>query len=245
MTLQCPDYIRKSGIVGAPLKFKWNDHVAMDHLEVDENPRLYRAVDECSFKAKMAIDALLTEWILWRFEGHTQTGDGMLRTEAAWAAVIHPLYARSLNFDLTEGVHDVDPPRGAVELTLVGLDRAQLRNIEGSIYLAEMVVNQAVLARYLAPNAKAFDAWMSDVVRRTASVFPRGAPYDQTTEVYDASHEKPVPRQFFDPLFQYSDAAVDQALRDFLKGLDPGANPYLRTANEMRAEGFPGTPYQW
>jgi len=243
MTLQCPDYIRNSGVVGAPLSFEWNDDIALDHLgSKDENPRLYRAIDECSFKAKVAINALVVEWILWRFVGQTEISDGLLRAEAAWAAVIHPLYARRLAFKLNNGR---DPARGVVEMALAVLDRAQIRNTKGSIHLAEMVVKEAMLARRVAPDTKAFDAWVSDVVRRTVSVFPRSGPYDRTTEVYDAAHEKPVPRQFFDPSFQYSGAAVDQALRDFLKGLDPGANPYLRTADEIRAEGFPGTPYQW
>lgn len=108
-----------------------------------------------------------------------------------------------------------------------------------------MVVKEIMLAHRAAPHTKGFDAWVSHIIRRTASVFPRSASYDETTEVYDASHEKPVPRQFFDLSFQYSDAAVDDALRDFLKSLNPGANLYLRTPHEMRAAGFPGTPYQW
>jgi hypothetical protein len=247
MTLQCPEYIKQAAIAGAPVKFRWSNDIALNlYAAKDQNARLYQAVDLCSFKAQWAIDAALTEWILWRFEGLADLTDGLLRVQAAWAAAIDPAYAKSLAFKLTKGaaIHDTAPVQSCIELALAILGRGHGRYVAGQIYLAEMVVKQGVLARHVNPTPKSFDSWLSEALRRTATVFPRTGEYDRDSEVYDASGEKPVPRQFFDPSFNHTDAAAEQAVWEFLQGLDPQTNPYLRSPDEMRACGFTGTPYQ-
>src|SRR2546423_12835367 len=112
MTLQCPEYIKQAAVAGAPVKFRWSNDIALNlYAAKDQNARLYQAVDLCSFKAQWAIDAALTEWILWRFEGLADLTDGLLRVQAAWAAAIDPAYAKSLAFKLTKGaaIHDTAP----------------------------------------------------------------------------------------------------------------------------------------
>jgi hypothetical protein len=170
--------------------------------------------------------------------------DAIDRIEAAWAGAIDPAYMRDLDADMT---HDDDqfPVEGAFELALCLLGETSAEYGEGSIYLAESVVKLATLAAHVLPDKDIFQAWLSPTVRRLAQIFPRTADYDRSSGIYDASHEKPVPREFFDPSFHYDDAAAAAAIRQFLKSLDPRRNPYLSSADEMKAAGFAGTPYNY
>jgi len=237
-----PSYIKALGVVGAPIKYKWSSDVCTNLYDGDENVRLYEAIDASSYKAKMAMSAMLAEFVLWRFKDHTDITDGLKRVEAAWASVIHPLYCNDLDFDITtdDDSHKIEAPLRLV-LTLLG--EASTDYVTGNIYLAQSVMKQAQLARYLIAPKKEFDIWLSDILRRTAKTFPRGTTYDERTEIYDASGEKPVPREFFEPLFRYTDAAAANVLTTFLQSLDPKQNSYLRKAADMKAAGFKGKPY--
>ena len=245
MPRPAPKYVKESSIAGAPVGYKWNNDVAMKlHAGRDQNIRLYHAVDDASFKAKMSLGVAIAEWNVWRFEGHLPIEDGLLRLEAAWACAIDPLYAKDLRFKLTPSVHEkADPVAGPFEIALAALGVTYARFTKGSIHIAEPVVRQATLATHLIPGKNVFSDWLSAAVRKTVETFPRNATYDTDSELYDASHETPVPREFFENGFAYSGEAATAALREFLRSLDPTRNPYLRSAEELRAEGFKGTPY--
>jgi hypothetical protein len=243
MPLKPPSYIVNAGIMGAPIKYKWDNDLAMQFLE-PENVRLYDAIDKSNFRAKMALGAVLTEWIVWRFQGHVDLADALHRIEAAWASVIDPAYTKDLRFNLTRSIHEKAAfVEGPLELALLALGETYAHYTTGSIYLANPVMKQALLARHVIPTKKAFADWLTDTLRRTAEVFPRNGDYDEDTETYDASHEQPVPREFFEPAFEYTEAVAKEALREFLRTLNPSETPYLRSPEETKAQGFKGTPY--
>jgi len=238
-----PNFIKSTGIIGAPIKYKWNSDLGLKfYAAKDQNARLYKAIDASQFKAKMAIGAAVTEWIIWRFDGHTNLADAHQRIEAAWVSVIDPLYTKNLSLKMKED-DDAAPVEGALELALCLLGEIHGRYAKGNIYLAERIVNQSMLARHLMPEKKPFDDWLSTTLQRAAEAFPRTTNYDKRTGIFDASGEKPVPREFFDPNFQYTEVHAEAALRAFLQTLDPKQNPYLNTPEEMKAAGFKGTPY--
>lgn len=245
MPRPAPTYVTDASIAGAPIGYKWDNNLAMRfHAAKDQNVRLYTAVDEASFKAKMSLGVAVAEWNIWRFEGHAPIEDALLRIEAAWACAIDPMYSKNLRFKLTPSVHEsADPVLGPLEIAVSALGVTYAHFEKKSIYIAEPVVRQATLAKHLIPGKTVFSDWLSAAVRKTAETFPRGATYDTTTRVYDASHETPVAREFFESAFVYSEASSRAALKAFLEALDPAANPYLNTADEMRSMGFKGTPY--
>ena len=220
-----PEYVKSAGIVGAPIKYKWNNDRGMD-LDDVQNDRLYDAVDASSFRAKMALAAVLTEWIAWRFDGHTDVTDALMRVEAAWAAVVDASYSKDLEIELVAD-DDSEPVKAPLESALNHLSDAHDQYVNGSIYLAEPVMKLGMLARHVAPDKKRFDHWLSATLARTAKVFPRGAPYDEDSETYDASAEPPVPRAFFEGDFQYTPAAAKAAITRFLQHAKPAQNPYL------------------
>jgi hypothetical protein len=243
MPRQAPTYIVSAGVIGAPIKYKWNSDIGLGFYDSEvENIKLYEAIDASNFKAKMAIAVAITEWIVWRFDGHTNLSDAHLRVEAAWASAIDPAYAKDLTLQMTKD-DDTAPVEGPLELALCLLGEIDALYANGNIFLASRIVYPARLARHLMPTKKVYDDWLSATLRRTAQIFPRGPKYDRKTPTYDASHEKPVPREFFDSALKYSQTASDAALNTFLQTLDPKQNPYLHTPQEMKAKGFKGTPY--
>jgi hypothetical protein len=242
--LEIPSYIKNNNIYPAPLSFQWSGDIALKmYAQSDLNSNIYRAADASSFKAKMALSVCICEWTLYRLEGTLDLEDSWSRVEAAWALILDSLYSNDLEFDLAKDKYKLDS-RACLGISLAHLAEAAGRYQDGDIWLAEAVTKQAVLARHICPNPKAFDAWLSDTFKATAAAFPRGVEYDKESEYYDASAETPVPRAFFDPL---ADPATDHpaALNAFLQSLDPSTNPYLATPEEMLAAGFTGTPYQY
>jgi hypothetical protein len=243
MPLQPQDHVQKSGVLGAPIGYVWNSQLASElYAEKDQNPQLYDAIDQATLKAKMSLGVAIAEWIVWRFTGHADLADATLRIEAAWAGAIEPIYARDLSCEMT---HDDDqfPVEGALELALCVLGETSDRYRDGSLYLAEPVVTLATLAAYLVPDKQVFLDWLSPAVARLVQAFPQTKDFDRVSRAYDTSLENPVPRELFDPSFAYDNAAATVAIRRFLQSLDPRCNAYLRSADEMRADGFTGTPY--
>ena len=240
--MDMPSYLRSAGVAGAPVAYKWSENIAID-IDDTENVRLYKAIDAASFRAKMAIGAVLAEWAVWRFEGLVDIGDGLLRIEAAWAAVIDPEYVNDLEFETTAD-DDLAPLVGAYQSALYYLGETAADYLGKNIYLAESVAKQATLARHVVPDKKAFDAWVTPALRHLAAAFPRVTDYDERTELYNASAEPPVPRAFFEAGYAHSDAACHQALSDYLASLSHQRNPYMRSPKEMAKHGFVGTAYR-
>jgi hypothetical protein len=118
--------------------------------------------------------------------------------------------------------------------------------LASEIGLAGDCVNLALLAHYVMSEPNAFDNWLEAALRKGTTTFPREVEsYDFDENFYEYMVEKIVPREFFfDPDFEYSDDAAMDVLQQFLDSLNPDNNPYLNTADEMKAEGYPRTPYK-
>lgn len=240
-----PSYVEEAGITESPLKYKWSADIGLKfYASKDANPRLLTAIEAVGFRAAMSLGIAITEWGIWRLEGHADLKDALARVEAAWACSIDATYAKDLKFTLSDGVHEGgDSIRGPLEICLAVLGELCARYSKNSIYIVGSVIRQAQLVRYILPDKAAFDEWLSSSLRTAAKTFPRTATYDRKKGIFDPSAEPPVPREFFEPGFVYSDDVSRAALRAFLKTLDPKKNPYLRTAKEVTATGFKGTPY--
>jgi hypothetical protein len=247
MTLEKPGYLNELEIIGAPISYKWSDKIAC-HFDEMENPKLIRAVDQSNFKAKMAIGAMITELVMWRYDGQAEISDGLKRAEAAWACAIDRYYSKDLSLDLSgDFFQDEQPIEGPIECALDYLETIYNRYTTGEVYLADAVTTLIFVAFHCFPNKKKFSAWLSETLRHTAKVFPVGIDEDEfyDLESYDCSHEKPCFRAFFEPGFEYAEESAREAINRFLQSLNPNDNPYLRTPEEMKAAGFSGIPYTY
>ena len=246
MALVAPRHITAAEVVGAPIEYKWNAGLAVSLVE-KENARLQSALQTTHFKANLAVGTSLAEWVVWRLHGYVELTDAHHRVEAAWAAVIDPAYVSSLDIELSEDddFDDKEPAAGPLEATLDALGELFGRYRSLSSTIEEPVIALASLARHVVPNKKSFDRWLSTSLRRASKVFPYDVSrYDKSTDTYDPSYESPVPKEFFEEDFKYSESTGLQVLRDFLESLDPSGNPYLCSSDAMLEAGFRGTPYR-
>lgn len=160
-----------------------------------------------------------------RLSSQTDVTDALLRVEAGWATLTRPGIAPKLRYRLTAD-HEADPVQRPLEQAFANLGALAHRYATGDIYLAEVVVRQATLARHIAPDRAAYDQWLTGLLSSTAAARPRGNEYDEDDEVFDYAHEAPVAREAFGATF---DPALATAARQdaFLQALDLATNPYL------------------
>jgi hypothetical protein len=234
----------RSLISGENINYEWTDKIFLQ-LTQSVNDKLYETIDMLNFKAKMSIAVIALEWGVWLFEDIMDISDGLKRIEAAWAGIIDPLYIKSLEIKSSAKVHDTDNLKGPLMALLYFLHGSNIYFSKGNIYLAQPVMKSCMLSRYLSPDKKVFDSWLSDILKKTQSAFPNKVKYDKKTKFYDASNERSVPRVFFEPSFKYSEEESQKALNSFLRNLDYSSNMYLNKPDDIKKAGFKGEPYTY
>lgn len=223
-----PNYIPTSILMG-PLKYKWSADIALKAVAAkDQNARLYDAIDACNFRAKMTVGIGLSEIIGWRFAEASNAPDYRNRVEAGWACLINPPLLNDV--PTVGGIDDAtQPAEGIVDTAAKILRMITRRFTSRSIYLAEQIVRQAMLAKQVIPDKKGLEQWLTETLRRFAKEFPNKATYDEETEVYDYMTETLVFRDCLDPQFACSDVNVRAAMNRFLAAIG-ASNPYIKVA---------------
>jgi hypothetical protein len=234
--LEQPRYIADAQVSDTKLK-KWD---GTTHY-VRESPRLTERFVPIGPSGVLAIGFGIAEWVYWRYHELANNPDRLLYIEAAWAFEIDPAYAKIWKKSSEDAPKD---PVGGPLFAMKGLvsslmyaERARRKSPETSRGgPTRHVVEMAFLARYAVPKPRPFDTWLEEVLERFARTHP-----DPSNNGYG----EPVPRLLLDPSVEYNDKAVPGLLDDFLKGLDYRSNSNLRSPEEMKAEGFTGTPYHY
>lgn len=247
-----PESFASAPTGGFPVEHVWNDKLAEKfEFGEEENVRLIEAVQKSSYKGQLAMGVALAEWLLWRFEGAADLATARQAVDACWAAVIHPAYAKPLGFEpdnipRLSQIREVDGP---LRIGLSVLRETRGRYAKGKPQLAASVMKLALLDQHVIPAKKEFEAWLTSMLERTAKALPGGPPPESEDEDADPAYNPgagtPITREFFfDPEFKLTRDSNRAALSAFLASLDPKSNPFLRTPEELRQEGFTGEPYQ-
>ena len=240
MVMNKPGHIVRAGIAGAKITYQWSEKDT-DSIFERENPKLEDALNKTHFKGNMAIGVAVAEWVLWRLDGHVDLKDAWNRIEAAWASVIDPLYTKEVG-DLNGEGRGVK--EGPINSALDELNETYFMYQKSDPNIAENAVILILIARHVCPEKKIFDSWLSETLRRLSNQFPMDLTYyDESSDTYDNSYEKPVPREFFDPQLDFVESDSIKLLNNYLKGLNPADNPYLSKSEEMISRGFKGKPY--
>lgn len=232
-----PPYIEAAGVRGTSPTFK-TDLMSLNLLADVEVPSVDTRTRKSSEQAKLAFSAATTEWVAWRLDGVVDVSDLLNFAEGLWAAVIDYRYFREVE-------HSAPKSSG-------GLDHVIFRTWQDANSFIRLCprgqgnskdcVLLAVLARHVLPKSKQeiFKNWLAVVLDRIKTYWAM----DLSTKGAEARQGPPVPRVAFDPSLEYMPSMDKKLLGDFLASLDPKTNPYLRSPEEMKKAGFPGTPYK-
>ncbi|GJH21753.1 hypothetical protein CBA19CS22_34445 [Caballeronia novacaledonica] len=234
--MDLPAYLVSYNLASLPLDYPWNSELFNTFwAPTDEsNPRLASQINSITTKAAYALGIACSEWVIARVDGHAETADSLLRTEAAWTASLDRSYAK---LPLPDRIPPSDPQEYAYPLLLaMRLAAYAHQTLGGSgVGVRTCAHGLAALVDHIAGRHPAFAPWLSDSLRRCATHFPdAGVPLDQ---------QEAVPKDFFEPGFVWRDGMAIPALERFVATLDPTKNPYLHSADAMRAAGFTGVPY--
>ncbi|NTX00182.1 MULTISPECIES: hypothetical protein [Myxococcus] len=244
--LQRPAHVPAS-IAAAPLAFPWDNalSLALDNPDNIPDPWAH-AVSLVNYKGKAALGLACIEWVAWRLSGLTDVNDLLSRLEAAWASTAAVPYSRGLDYDgVTSAANTPGNPEGPRQLALIRIQDLHFAFKKGRQQMVNEAGKCALLASHVLPPDCGFEPWLRRALAALAANAPVGARPDRKVKVFDHGAERPVPRAWFESLAVPADADVDRAAwDDFLRALEPAANPYLVPADTLRAEGVVGNPYR-
>jgi hypothetical protein len=234
--MKLPAYLVALNLSALPADYTW-DNVVFNGIWAandEDSPRLADALQLVSVKAAFTLGIACAEWVVSRVEGHVDTRDAFLRIEAAWAATLDRRYAKlpppppSLP---SAPKQFASPLRLAMKL----LSHAHELLHDTGKDVRSRTQALVMLVDHIAGRHPAFAPWLSESLRRCHADYAR---VDVPVE-----KERPVPVEFFDPDFVWSEQAVSDSLGLFIQTLDPATNLHLQSPEEMRAAGFQGVPY--
>lgn len=238
--MKMANYLLAAKVDELPIDYKWSVsignkfHGATD----DDNPKLGKAIGQIGSKASYGLVIASVEWVIARLSRHLDVSDALLRVEASWAAMIDRRYAQLSAPDAPD-VDDRFVLTGPLWSSLAMMCDCFEESIEPSddAGLFDASIGLALLAQHVVGRSPLFKTWLPDTLRRLQQVAP-----NQRLPLED---QAPVLREAFDPAGHAP--GTEGALRDaFLATLDPDRNPYLRPADELKAQGlanpYPGRP---
>jgi hypothetical protein len=240
--LDTPPHIARSGIAAHPLSYAW-DEWAIKSYYWDVSQSLFDRLNALSDDASMSLALAVGEWVVHRFDAFSKDAEPLQFLEAAWAGTVHPYHCV-----YTETVDDEwrGPVRGPLAITItIANDGLFCRDADPEVATRACWMHR--LATHVLADPAPFDVWFEACVQRLERFYPRIAAAEPESffGLNLASHQ-PVPREAFDLSQNFDPARAPQLVDNFLRSLDPSANPSLRPADQLQdLPEFPGTPYRY
>lgn len=238
--MELADYLKQIDFE-TKIDYEWTRRIANGFQAVpgEDYPRLWDALEEISVRAAFALGVVCSEWVVARLRHLADVSDAMLRIEAASAATIDYRYAalpRPAAPKSASGPDPVAEPLWLAQLFLTYMQDNYVKMHNGvvTVRVRDSALRLALLARHVAKK-QGFDKWLTASFKKAKQHYP--------AKKISVQNEAPVPPEFFDPAFQWSPQTVLEAQSRLLAVLDPSRNPYLRTPEDMKADGFTGEPY--
>jgi hypothetical protein len=215
MPLSIPKYIAELSISTAPLTYEWDD-ANPSAAYADEVPSLENKIAKLPKRIIAGLAAASSEWVVFRLIESGETSLPLQYIEAAWAAIVDWAYLAGSG--LPSDVAWSGPYRGPLwvaidDLSDIMKDAQKMRPIA---YSAVCISN---LAEYVLPDAKPFKKWRKAVLDRLLALYPLD-PNDKMGP--------PVPREAYDPNFDFKIEMANDFLARYIENLDFSANPYLK-----------------
>lgn len=248
MSLGRPEYISAAQIADTDPDYPWDEWKVRDTYEpVDEE--LLDRFGVLTQAARVAMTIATAEWAVFRFENLSDDPVPLQYLESAWAANIDRAYGTYVETDDDEWR---GPIRGPLNMTITIVVDA-LFCADQSEDTAENPAWMSKLAERVLPARAlpAFRTWRTACLERLERYYslPETG-QDEDRDEFEglfASEEKefPVPREVFDPTFDFRPELTEVLLNNYLAGLKPQDNEFLQSPEAMREAGFEGTPYRY
>jgi len=245
-----PDFI--PNITDAPMDFVWRG--AQDHIGPTETMTplldLLAGTTTCG---QVAMCAGILLWGTWRFKGHAPVEHNLELAEAAFAWQVDYRYV-----DVNRGPKGTppdEPPALSATMKLNALMRSELDDDEYWYNYYQPVretFHSAHIVRHVLPKAakKEFEAWLKGLVERVKRIaskpdeeFRKKKDFDslEAHRAFVGRHRgAPLPPEILDPNTDVSEENRLELVHRFLAGLDSSTNRYLRSPEELKAQGFVG-----
>jgi len=225
-------YIPVADIADKPVDYVWNDGNVLFYYR--EDPRFENRLAKICARGVVALSAAIAEWIGGRWPSLAQPVL-FWELEAVWAGIVDWRYLRppATSPHAPQGESCKGPDGGPICDAFFTLANIAAR-AERSSSLVSHCSALSQLAIHVLPNPEEFKAWRRRAMAQLTDLYPRQK---------DAPLGPPIARQTLDPQYSYTPESVDHALREFVRGLYPTENPFLRSPEELKALGFHGTPY--
>jgi len=243
MAYTIPHYIVAANVDNPVLRYVWDD----TRVDEDFRPppyRLFQRMAPASLRAKVVIAIGIYEWIIWRFHKVSSDSVPLKLAEAAWAAAIDHRYLEYVELDREEWLGPVRGPLWcAITWLLPMLAFSDDHPEEAESCLSFL----PALALHVLPDDPAFNRWLDWSVARLVELYP-----DVDTDPYadlfqDREEERRGPliaREVLDPDVPYRPEQATPSMAEYLRGVDPSRNEFLRPPQALRAAGFEGVPYK-
>jgi hypothetical protein len=233
--LTIPNYIEALEMRDTEPRFKADSATVAKLFDI-EVPVVWNWMVEATERAKLGFAAATAEWVAWRLHGTTDVSDLLHFIEALWAAVIDYRYTQEIR-------HEAPEDKNAIGIVLFLTWReanAVYRGCQEGRGNANDCVRLSLLARHVLPkkHQDALKKWLTVILReRVAKLY-------QIDEDPHNPQGFPVPREAFNPNFDFDPNKTNDLLKAFLENVDHTTNPYLRSPEEMKKLHFEGTPYR-
>ncbi|MFI2475936.1 hypothetical protein [Nocardia xishanensis] len=250
-----PAFVRVSE-PDAPLDCVWEG--ASDHIGPTETVTpLVDRLSGTTTCAQIALCAGVLLWGTWRLRGLTQVEHNLELAEAAFAYCVDWRY---VDVDAgPKGRAPHQPPEQSAMMQLNRFMRAALSrdHFWDSFFqpVFETFHSANIVHHILKPEDRpGFDRWLDHGAERIKLHFPKPADEYREYETFDsdeaynefvAPHRGiAVPPQLLNPDFDFDPHQRTKLMAEFLVGLNPDKNRYLRKPEAMLELGFAGMPYQ-
>lgn len=214
MPLRPPSYVPIQDILAEPLSHSWDDWDPYAILQ----PADERTVAQLTRVHNRGITAFAigcAEWVVYRFNAHSDDTMPYQYLEAYWAYVMG---IENVDIPVTEHEEWTGLMRGPMNLALMTVMNTVFLSEEGPPAEECGIAEQNAL--HVLPNKESFFTWRDAVLPRLQSLCPRD-------EVHPDGF--PVAREVLDPNINLALDDLPSLTATFLATLDYDANPYIRS----------------
>ncbi len=237
--LATPPYIARAVIDSPEVPYEWHDWRAFDYCQpVDDE-----FVDACATLLAPALAAFTIaegEWLAFRYGRVSKDPVPYYHLESAWCANVDRHYSWPIELPKNAWQGPVRRPL-LMGVILVNHPLYELEEDESAVTQPALM---SKLVEYILPDPVVFLEWRSHCLQRLQQFYSKVQDHDPFDDLFDeASRPALIPRELFDPEFEFRPEIARELVDRFLRRVDYVTNPFLLTPEQMRIEGFGGTAY--